>query len=182
MGLGRLLNIGKSFRLVKDQSHRYRPQTRQTWPQFETGSRLSKRKTMMKTETMTETSSPDQTALNSASAVAEGLGNGTGPGRPSAGGAPAKSGWSFRGLFSLERWRAKKPAVRASARALPRPVQQELSLENLKVCRNDLSDSDWEVVDPPKSGARLAFLKQLASTGTPSARGHRMASGATRRI
>lgn len=80
-------------------------------------------------------------------------------------------------LACLERWRAKRRAAGAktAGRKPARAVQQELLLQNVQVCRNDLSDADWDVVEPPKSGARLAFIRQLASTGTTTSKRNRMA-------
>ena len=55
-----------------------------------------------------------------------------------------------------------------SGKAPRNAEQQELRLADVKVCKNDLSGADWDVIQPPKSGARLAFIRNLASTGKSS--------------
>ncbi|MBI5388381.1 MAG: hypothetical protein HZA90_27265 [Verrucomicrobia bacterium] len=57
-------------------------------------------------------------------------------------------------------------------------VQQELRLENVLVCHNDLADADWEMVQPPKSAARLAFIRNLAASGASALRRNRAVSEA----
>ena len=58
-----------------------------------------------------------------------------------------------------------RPRSLWSGKAPWKAEQQELRLADVKVCKNDLSGADWDVVQPPKSGARLAFIRNLASTG-----------------
>jgi hypothetical protein len=53
---------------------------------------------------------------------------------------------SLRGSLRLKLWKPRKSAPE------PRPVQGELSLDNIKVVRNDLSETDLEVV-PLRSSA-----------------------------
>ena len=79
--------------------------------------------------------------------------------------AKAASGWiskvsSLKNLWSLK---GRKPEQAA------RPVQGELSLDNIKVVRNDLSETDLEVV-PLKSSA-LARARQRAKANESSAKG-----------
>jgi hypothetical protein len=54
---------------------------------------------------------------------------------------------SFKSLFGVGQLRpGRKPGP---ARAVTQPVQGELRLENVKVLRNDLSDTDFEIVTRP---------------------------------
>jgi len=55
--------------------------------------------------------------------------------------------------FPLGRWASKANPFRSARAAAPPAVQGELSLEKVKVVRNDLSDSDLELVasQPPKA-------------------------------
>jgi hypothetical protein len=79
----------------------------------------------------------------------------------------AVSGW-LKKLNPLVWWENRKPAEPKSA--IPRfnkaPVQAELSLDNIKVMRNDLSDADVEVV-PMK--ARPAKMPPLSISAMPTA-------------
>jgi len=85
--------------------------------------------------------------------------------------------WDVGAWFSLKAWGLKKPAATGVFRGKHRgPVQQELDLEKVKPCRNDLSDADWEVIPPPPSGVKMAFLRHLASGGAAGPRQGRPAS------
>lgn len=85
----------------------------------------------------------------------------------------AVGGW-LKKLNPLVWWENRKPAEPKSA--IPRfnkaPVQGELSLDNIKVVRNDLSEADVEVV-PMK--ARPAKMPSVAITATPTAAAAAMA-------
>ena len=84
--------------------------------------------------------------------------------------ASGRSGWNWRRLFGWGRWWGRK--VDAGA-GLP----QQLTLENLRVCANDLKDADWELAQRPMTGARVAFLRNLAETGQPTSKPSRLGRG-----
>lgn len=175
MGLVRLLTVGRTLRLVKDEPHRFRTPAGRAVPRFEASLRARRRAVIMKTAVI---ANPKEAGAEvrpgweePARTATPGLGA-TDTVQSRVDQAPRK--WSFWGLFGLPRM-GRKTVRPARKQVLKAPVQQELSLDNLKVCRNDLSDSDWELVEPPKSGARLAFLRQLARTGDPAPRGSRWA-------
>jgi len=68
---------------------------------------------------------------------------------------------SLTGSLRLKLWKPRKRAPE------PRPVQGELSLDNIKVVRNDLSETDLEVV-PLRSGA-IAKVKAKRAMGSSDA-------------
>jgi hypothetical protein len=79
--------------------------------------------------------------------------------------APVQNWW--RRILGVFRWRGRGFAA-ASARA-PRPaVQGELTLEGVKVVRNDLSDADLELV-PAKAKAKAATPAVTPTLGTAPA-------------
>jgi hypothetical protein len=69
------------------------------------------------------------------------------------------SGWRAKigGLLPRPRSKAVKPAI---PRFTKPPVQGELSLDKIKVVRNDLSDADLEVV-PAKAPVTRATAEDL---------------------
>ncbi len=78
------------------------------------------------------------------------------------------AGWiaTLRAIFSRgDRYRSSRLPLRPAA-----PVQCEMSLDNVRPLRNDLSDTDFEVVTkrtpPPKTDANSAPVN---STGAPEA-------------
>ena len=81
----------------------------------------------------------------------------------------AVNGW-LKKLNLLVWWEGRKPPEPKSA--IPRfnkaPVQGELSLDNIKVVRNDLSDADVEVV-PMKARAPKVATPVAPPTGVASA-------------
>jgi hypothetical protein len=183
-----LLSVSKALRVARDLPHRYRARAQGGVPRFgggmELGRKLSRdeegerrmrrlRCAEMKTEMKNAVERADGEKGTPGTKCADGP---KGPGLRTAGGARgarlARRWWDIGGWFSLERLGLRKRAVSGggSGPALG-PVQQELSLENLKPCRNDLSDADWELAEPPASGAKLAFLRQLASSGQGASKG-----------
>ena len=84
---------------------------------------------------------------------------------------PAPSARKARGSGWVSQWGSKlgslvsqkpKPARSASARFNGVPVQGELSLDNIRVVRNDLSDADLEVVTR-KMGPEKSVTPAFAS-------------------
>lgn len=166
MSLLRLLTTGKSLVGVKDTESRYRVTGERLLPQF--GSAKNPFSSPGKSEP----------ALPAAGPAATQVGNGV-----SAGGAfrsasverapvvprgalrskaaALLSGWKSRigGLLPRPRAAAVKPAI---PRFTKPAVQGELSLDKIKVVRNDLSDADLEVV-PAKAPATPAVEPDLGA-------------------
>ncbi|MCX6904383.1 MAG: hypothetical protein NTW03_13070 [Verrucomicrobia bacterium] len=178
MGLATLLSVGKAIREARDVPHRYRTPSQQLVPRFEPVSRERDRKLAMKTEmnkTQARATRPNRAAVPKVeNAPLEATADG---GCSVAASGQTKPWWALGAWFSLKAWGMKKPAVTGVFRGKYHgPVQQELALEKVKPCRNDLSDADWEVVPPPPSGVKLAFLKHLASGGAAGPREGRPSS------
>jgi hypothetical protein len=79
------------------------------------------------------------------------------------------SGWKAKLTGLLARPRAQKPKS-AILRFTKTPVQGELSLDRIKVVRNDLSDADLEVVPAKRSAARQQPEEKEQRFGGPEAR------------
>jgi len=81
---------------------------------------------------------------------------------------PAGSKWLPRNWTRVHTWfrRSAKPAVVRSDRVTKPAVQGELSLEGIQVVRNDLRDSDLEVVpaQTPRPGPNLASTSDAGPT------------------
>ena len=177
MGLAQMLSVSQSFRVAADQPHRFRTARHGGLPRFGTPDQLN-REVPMKIENsvvVEQTAGADEAAALKARGEADASGR---PAQPQGlGGGMARLVSVLSAWFAFERWSLKKGARAAlPVRALSKPGQQELRLENVEVCRNDLTDADWELSQPPKSGARLAFLRNLASTGSSASRRNRMPS------
>ncbi len=68
----------------------------------------------------------------------------------------------LRKLFGGLPWYREAPEIRGIPAFSRRPVQTELSLENVKVVRNDLSESDLEFQSARNKPGSNPFLKQQA--------------------
>jgi len=78
--------------------------------------------------------------------------------------AKVGAGWisrisSLRSSFRLRLWKPRKSAPQ------PRPIQGELSLDNIKPVRNDLSETDLEVVPLRITAVANANARQAAAAG-----------------
>jgi hypothetical protein len=173
MGLVAFLSVSKSFRLARDLPHRYRRTRQRLLPRFEPVSRAPGCADSMKTEMKSQPERAGRPGLPEAGSEA-------GPRResrperapetPSAVRA-TKPWWSVLSWFSPRRWGLKRPGSTRRAAGSPfTAVQQELALDKVKPCRNDLSDADWELAPPPLGGAKRAFLKNLANSRTSGSR------------
>jgi hypothetical protein len=75
----------------------------------------------------------------------------------------------MRKLNPLSRFSRRKLAPKAVASALIKlPVQGELRLENVQVVRNDLSETDWEVVTVAAKPAAKDAGPVLPAAGKPA--------------
>ncbi len=180
MGLAHLLSVSQSFRVAADQPHRFRTARHGGLPRFGAPDQLN-REVPMKTENsviVEPRAEADETVALKAPNAVDAAGHGATP--PSSGGRLAWLASILRARFAWLRWGLKQSAhTTLSCRSAHKSGQQELRLENVKVCRNDLTDADWDLAQPPKSGARLAFLRNLASTRTSGSRRNRMSQRET---
>src|SRR5215470_1212598 len=137
MSLVRLLTAGKSLVGIQDSKSRYRAVDPRAMPKFVSEKKLNTdvaRESEVKpsvAKSKIETSKTD--AVKTAAA----------PARKARG-----NGWVSQWGSKLSSLVSQKP--KPARTAIPRlngvPVQGELSLDNIKVVRNDLSDADLEVV------------------------------------
>ena len=163
MSLGRLLSSGKSLIGLNSVTNRYRMESKNLLPKF--GSMKNPFSTKPKSAVVSKETDPPVPApapMPVETAVATELKETVRPpaALPSPTGEGEVSGASKRmsiadriggwlGRINLFAWwsarkRAKsKPAIPAFNKG---PVQGELSLDNIKVVRNDLNDADIEVV------------------------------------
>jgi len=186
MSLLRLLTTGKSLVGVKDDESRYRLTSQRLLPQFGPARNpFSSRGNSDPVQT--ETRSPRDCGGNGAAgerlnvpsssgepaaALQRGANNRTVSASASGHGltdalrlktAALLGGWRARliGLLKRPRGETAKPAI---PRFTKQPVQGELSLDKIRVVRNDLSDADLEVV-PAASPAALASAAPGLQTG-----------------
>jgi hypothetical protein len=162
MSLLRLLTAGRSLVSVRDMESRYRLTTQRLLPQF--------------VPARNPFSSKQETESVPVVASHQGAEIGTAPLKAGTWGfaralwlrtAVLWSGWKVKlnRLVARPRQAAAKPAIPQFSRL---PVQGELSLDRVKVMRNDLSEADWEVV-PAKSKAAPALLVAEPTGGAESA-------------
>jgi hypothetical protein len=86
-------------------------------------------------------------------------------------------------LKEVLRAREKKPKAAAQPRTRPGPIQGELSLDAIKVVRNDLSDADFEVVPtkvPAGSAVPAAAVMVAVSSDSSECEASPALSEATR--
>jgi len=191
MSLLRLLAAGKSLRGMRDTESRYRLTSQRLLPHFGSGKNpfSSKEK---EEPAPAEPRSPRECKPNGATKAIRNATALTGereaalPSRPEGMTMPAHSHFHELGgvlrrratvlmgewRAKLERWRAKpnkvtKPAIPRFAKP---PVQGELSLDRIRVVRNDLSDADLEIV-PAKPPATPALRSVEKAAGAESAWG-----------
>jgi hypothetical protein len=197
MSLLRLLTAGKSLEGLHGSESPYRLSSQRLLPQF--GPARNPFSNRAKTEpAQTEARSPETPGESVAPAAKTGS---LGPSREPAAGlrkrvehraalamsgarnlaaalwrrlAVLLSGWQakLRGLFTRSGGKAAKSAI---PRFPKPPVQGELSLDRIKVVRNDLSDADLEIVlarTPAASAATAPTLRTVEKTeGAQSAWG-----------
>jgi hypothetical protein len=152
MGLVKLLTVGRSLRRVRDQTHRYKLLT-DAMPTFglDSGAPVGREADPPEEDfAMME----EQQATNDAMAMNTDAGESSAKERSSA--------------FLLARLTYKKNPFRSSARPAPRgELQGELSLDKVKVVRNDLSDSDLELVEASRPAKAVAVKGNVFAAPTP---------------
>lgn len=147
MSLLRLLAAGKSLVGLEDSTNRYRPAGKRALPTFPS-----------KANPFRRTAKPDASATVMTASQPE---LACPPAPPKATSFTARLTALFPPRFKVE----KKRTVHA-------PVQAELSLEGVKVVRNDLSDADLEVVvggAKPSSSSPATGWAKIAERITSSA-------------
>jgi hypothetical protein len=153
MSLVRLLTAGKSLVGIQDSKSRYRSVDPRAMPKF--GSeKKSNTDVARESEAKPSVTKP---SVEGSKANAEKAPVATAP-------KARGSGWVSQWGSKLSSLVAQKPKPARSA--IPRlntvPVQGELSLDNIKVVRNDLSDADLEVVTR-KMGPEKSVTPAFAS-------------------
>jgi len=153
MSLVRLLTAGKSLVGIQDSKSRYRSVDPKAMPKFGSEKRIY-------TDVARESEAKPSVAnsnVESAKASVEKMPVATA--RKARGG-----GWVSQWGSKLSSLVTQKPKpVRSAVPGFNQvPVQGELSLDNIKVVRNDLSDADLEIVTR-KAGPGKSFTPTLAS-------------------
>jgi hypothetical protein len=166
MSLVRLLTAGKSLIGIQDSKSRYRSVDPRAMPKFgsEKKAHLARESEVKPsvTKSNVESSKTDTSvgADNKVGMTAQADKNvGVSEKTPVATARkPRGSGWVSQWSSKLSSLVSQKP--KSAKSAVPRfngvPVQGELSLDNIKVVRNDLSDADLEVVTRKMAPAKKA--------------------------
>ena len=143
MRLVRLLTAGKSFVGSGSDAPRYKETDPRSIPKFK-----PKKNPFRKTQEKTENGNTPSPAGSTA---------GTQTGQPGSQPVTIRAGTRKNGLLAkvgswfAPRKKQPKPAIPQLTRA---PLQGELSLDNVKVVRNDLSDADIEIVPAKPASAK----------------------------
>jgi hypothetical protein len=173
MSLLRLLSTGKSWVGLKHGPARYEMSDPRALPKFNPGKNPFLAKAAVKIEPPTPETAPisSPALTNAPTASTSSPNNGLSsitraPSNPS-GGASAKPRSLIGTIFAPVRWifrrKTPSPALRKLS-PLPRvAVQGELSLDSIKVVRNDLCDADVEIV-PARTTAPLNTATEKMQT------------------
>jgi hypothetical protein len=159
MSLLRLLTAGRSLVNIGDTETRYRLTSQRLLPQFGSGKNpFSGREAATAMPASAAEPSPEPTAVPA---------NGESPSRAKAlwlRAAARMSGWTEKlsGRFARPNVKPTKPAVPQFSKPA---VQGELSLDQVRVIRNDLSDADLEIVTARKKAAPAAVAGEPARGG-----------------
>ena len=184
MSLLRLLTAGRSLVGLKDSASRYRESKYRLLPKFGTGTNpFQTKSTTVEPLTATEniatareqpTPASPAPALTSSTASTELLNHEKQ--------AFDKKGRIARWISSLRARGSRRKETKAT-RAMPQlaksPVQGELSLDQVRVMRNDLNDADLEVVasrdsvDSIPAHESVKELEKIERAEAPLEKGHR---------
>lgn len=166
MRLVRFLAAGKSLVGLKDTEGRYRLPNGRALPRFGAGKDVGISAGAESARQPTHAEPEATTASADAGTAVE-----AGPGKqpqsqlesaPRTGSGRGESRSIFRKLFGWLPWYSKSPAVGGIPAFSSIPVQTELSLENVRVIRNDLSESDLEIQSARNQPALNPFSKPQA--------------------
>ena len=152
MGLVKLLTVSRSLRQVRNETHRYKLLTG-AMPTFglDSGAPVGREgeAAVEDSEAMEE-----QETTNDATAMKTDAGESSAKERSNA--------------FLLARLTYKKNPFRSSAKPAPRgELQGELSWDKVKVVRNDLSDSDLELVEASQPAKAAPVKGNVFAAPTP---------------
>ena len=150
MGLMQLLTVGRSLSEARDRPHRFKL-LNGAMPNFGESGWENRKRAVRHAEPAAENA-----ALGEPNMKSEVAQTGTG---------------SDKGMnaYPLGRWTLKANPFKSSARPATPVVQGELSLEKVKVVRNDLTESDLELVAAAKSVSKPAASENVFG-GLPVAR------------
>ena len=199
MSLLRLLTTGKTLVGMKATESRYRLTSQRLLPQFG-AARNPFSSGGSSAPVPTEAHSPEDPGANGDSEERRGIPSSCGKSvadfpsavqdrvvSTSASGQCRKEALRLRAVALLTGWRAKvsrllgRPRGKTAKPAIPRftkqPVQSELSLDKIKVVRNDLSDADLEVV-----AARQPVAPAIPAPGPRSEEGTAVAQSTLGRV
>lgn len=157
MSLMRLLTVGRSLNEVKGAG-RYHIPREVGLPQFNFGKSAVKFSSPAAAAAVTGGATSE---IPAKPAVAEKTPVAPGAPMPSAAKKPTSSGW-------LKRSNPFAPAAQPQAAAVKPPQQTELTLDQVKVQRNDLAEADFEIV-PKQELPRQAELKPYRKPNKPAA-------------
>jgi hypothetical protein len=168
MSLLRLLTAGKSLVNIQDAEPRYRTTTQRLLPKFGSAKNpFQGRKAATPAPAPVDQPSPDPVAAP----VAEPT--------QSAAPSPGRGLW-LKAAARMSAWAGKlterfmRPNPKPAKAAIPHfskpPVQAELSLDRIRVVRNDLSDADLDVV-PARPKAAPAAVPVEPERAVPSPMG-----------
>lgn len=156
MGLMQLLTVGRSLGRIRDEPSRYKMTQQSLLPKF---GAVHAPETQVRG--LSETTNPvfaraDASKANAAGAATINDRKNMSAVQPELQGKVAPVGAVDRPVFPRGRWTLfRNPFLKTPkpAKPLPAPVQSELSLDAVKPVRNDLCDSDLELVQVARRNA-----------------------------
>jgi hypothetical protein len=174
MGLLALLSVSPALRLATGRPRRYRTQEGQGLPRFGAEPLNAAQKKAMRMEVQKE---PETRGQETGTSAMHGQARLV-PHPILVGGARQGPTWWNLKAWLADRWFGQRNRFAVAPKQAGRPpVQQELSLENLKPCRNDLSDAGWELAPSAAAKPRISVLKRR----DPGEVGHAEGRSQTRR-
>jgi len=185
MSLLRLLTAGRSLVGLKNSTSRYHESKYRLLPKFGTGTNPFHKSSSTPLEPlaateMSATAREKPMPASAAPALSQATSTGSTELRNHEKGAPVKEGRiaSWISKLKARRFRRKEAKVtRVTPQLGKTPVQGELSLDQVRVVRNDLNDADLEVVAavatvaPKRVDARVESLPKIETAAVPSKKG-----------
>lgn len=172
MGLMQLLTVGRSLGRISDEPSRYKMTQQSLLPKFGSVNASEDRVRGVSGTTNPAVTRADAAVAKSSSAAATNDRKQMNAVQPESQRQAAPGGVAPKPAFPRGRWtifrnpfsRAPKPAAVATA-----PVQSELSLDMVKPVRNDLSDSDLELVQAARRRAEADVQPPAPVVEAPAA-------------
>jgi hypothetical protein len=150
MGLMQLLTVGRSLSEARDRPHRFKL-LNGAMPNFGEADRENRKRVVRHAETAAGNAALGESRMKSEAAQA------------------GNDSDKAMNAYPLGRWTLKANPFKSSAKPATPVVQGELSLEKVKVVRNDLTDSDLELVVAAKSASKAAVSENVFG-GPPTAK------------